>query len=258
MVKFVAKIVSMLVIAVPAVYSQVCDPAVSKFAERDPPRLESLKEIVKIIHGKVVFVIDGDSITVLADDGTPYPVRVYGIDAPDLRQPFGLQSADRLGAELMGKDVTLISHHVDQRGRYYCDVFLQGEDVGLGQVVRGMAWVSDSERCSERFDRRSLYASTETNAKTEKRGLWQDPNPLPPWYFQREDPGRYTAVTGAIPASPSAAQNQVMADGSLSPNPSNTANPKDRKHFLGPRGGCYYINERNVRVYVGDKSLCEK
>lgn len=258
MVKFVTKIICILVLAVPAAYSQVCDPAVSKFADRDPSRLESLKEIVKIIHGKVVFVIDGDSITVLADDGTPYPVRVYGIDAPDLRQPFGLQSADGLGAELMGKDVTLISHHVDQRGRYYCDVYLQGEDVGLGQVVRGMAWVSDSERCNERFDRRSLYASTETNAKTEKRGLWQDPNPLPPWSFQPEEAERSTAVPGAIPASPSAAQNQVLAGEPLSPNLSNAANPKDRKYFLGPRGGCYYINERKVRVYLGDKSLCEK
>lgn len=258
MVKCVLKSILILASAAPLSFSQVCDPAGSTFADRDSPQFESQESVVKIIHGRVVFVIDGDSITVLADDGRPYPVRLFGIDAPDLKQPFGSQSADRLGAKLMGKDVTLISHYVDKKGRYYCDVFLRGEDVALGQILHGMAWFSNSERCNELFDRRTLYFSTESNAKTERLGLWRDPNPLPPWNFRQGEYERYAGGSVIRPIPSSAVQDPISVGKSQSPITSINESQKERKYFLGPRGGCYYINEKKVRVYLGDKSLCEK
>lgn len=258
MVKCILKLIPVLAFAASVSFSQVCDPARSTFADQDAPQYESQEKVVKIIHGKVVFVIDGDSITVLADDGKPYPVRLFGIDAPDLKQPFGQQSAERLGKELMGKDVTLISHYVDRKGRYYADVFLRGEDVALGQIGHGMAWFSNSERCNESFDRRTLYLSTESSAKTERLGLWRDPNPLPPWNYRETEYERYAAGSALRPILSSAKQDQNSIDIVQSSNATMNDPQKDRKYFLGPRGGCYYINEKKVRVYLGDKSLCEK
>jgi hypothetical protein len=31
-----------------------------------------------------------------------------------------------------------------------------------------------------------------------------------------------------------------------------------RKYILGPRGGCYYLNENGAKVYVRNKELCTK
>lgn len=258
MVKCILKLTPVLAFAASVSFSQVCDPERSTLTVRDASLNESQEKVVKIIHGKVVFVIDGDSITVLADDGKPYPVRLFGIDAPDLKQPFGQQSVERLGKELMGKDVTLISHYVDKKGRYFADVFLRGEDVALGQIGHGMAWFSNSERCNESFDRRTLYLSTESSAKTERLGLWRDPNPLPPWNYRETEYEKNTARSALRPILSSAKQDQNSIDVEQLSNATINDPQKDRKYFLGPRGGCYYINEKKVRVYLGDKSLCEK
>jgi hypothetical protein len=41
-------------------------------------------------------------------------------------------------------------------------------------------------------------------------------------------------------------------------NAENTYRPKTpQKYILGPRGGCYYINENGNKTYV-DRDLCKK
>jgi endonuclease YncB( thermonuclease family) len=48
--------------------------------------------------GKVVSVHDGDTLTLRTDDGRTLKVRLQGIDAPELGQPFGKRSRDELAA----------------------------------------------------------------------------------------------------------------------------------------------------------------
>ena len=48
--------------------------------------------------GKVVSVHDGDTVTVRTDDGQTLKVRLQGIDAPELKQPFGSRSRDEAAA----------------------------------------------------------------------------------------------------------------------------------------------------------------
>src|SRR3569832_871245 len=43
------------------------------------------------IHGRVIHIADGDTITVLVDN-TPYKIRLAGIDAPEKAQAFGTVS----------------------------------------------------------------------------------------------------------------------------------------------------------------------
>ncbi len=57
--------------------------------------------------------------------------------------------------------------------------FITKPDANVEQVRRGMAWV---------FDRyvtdRSLYA-VQDEARAARRGLWADPDPVPPWEWRR-------------------------------------------------------------------------
>jgi endonuclease YncB( thermonuclease family) len=44
---------------------------------------------VETLHVRVVGVHDGDTLTALTDDKRELKVRLHGIDAPELGQPFG-------------------------------------------------------------------------------------------------------------------------------------------------------------------------
>jgi endonuclease YncB( thermonuclease family) len=52
--------------------------------------------------GKVVGVADGDSITVLRDK-QPQKIRLYGIDCPEKRQPFGKKAKQFTSDMVFGK-----------------------------------------------------------------------------------------------------------------------------------------------------------
>jgi micrococcal nuclease len=50
-------------------------------------------------QGKVIHVTDGDTIVVLTEDKEQVRIRLFGIDTPESRQPFG-SKATRLVREL--------------------------------------------------------------------------------------------------------------------------------------------------------------
>lgn len=54
------------------------------------------------LSGKVVSIHDGDTITALQDK-RQIKVRLYGIDAPELKQPYGKKSKQFLSNLITGK-----------------------------------------------------------------------------------------------------------------------------------------------------------
>ena len=59
------------------------------------------------LSGQVVKVADGDTVTVLAQNGTRYRVRFLGIDAPEKNQTFGQDSRQNLDRLVYRKQVTV-------------------------------------------------------------------------------------------------------------------------------------------------------
>lgn len=55
------------------------------------------------ITGKVVSVHDGDTLTALDASNVQHKIRLHGIDAPEIGQPFGAKSRDRLAGLAKGK-----------------------------------------------------------------------------------------------------------------------------------------------------------
>ena len=62
---------------------------------------------VQTITARVVGVHDGDTLTAMTDDKRQLKVRLHGVDAPELGQPFGQASKQALSDLVFGKQVTL-------------------------------------------------------------------------------------------------------------------------------------------------------
>jgi endonuclease YncB( thermonuclease family) len=139
------------------------------------------------LNGRVVRIADGDTITVLDATNTQHRIRLQGIDAPESKQDFGTQSKKKLSGLIFGKDVEVVYEKTDQYGRLVGKILLDGRDINLEQVRSGMAWhYKDYEREQSTEDR-ELYARAEDEARSARRGLWVDTNPVEPSEFRRAE-----------------------------------------------------------------------
>ena len=137
------------------------------------------------LTGRVAYVADGDTITVLDSTNEQHKVRLAGIDAPEKAQRFGGGARDNLSAMIAGKIVTVEFVKFDRHQWMVGKVIANGRDICLEQVKAGMAWhYKKYEREQTRADR-SAYAQAEEQARLARKGLWQDPSPVPPWQWRR-------------------------------------------------------------------------
>jgi endonuclease YncB( thermonuclease family) len=139
------------------------------------------------LSGRVVAIADGDTITILDSANTQHRVRLAGIDAPETHQAFGEQSRLNLSEMIYGKDVSVTYQKTDQYGRIVGKIFLDGKDINLEQVKAGMAWHYKFYEDEQTPEDRDAYAKAEAEARAARRGLWQDPNPIEPYQFRKEE-----------------------------------------------------------------------
>ena len=119
------------------------------------------------IAGRVVGVIDGDTLDVLVDK-RPVRVRLAQIDAPEKRQAFGTRARQALSSLTFRQDVTVTG-----------TVYVGAVNVNNELVRQGMAWAY------RRYVTDPAVIQIEAEARRERRGLWADPSPVPPWEFRR-------------------------------------------------------------------------
>ena len=135
------------------------------------------------ITGKVVGVSDGDTITVLDASNRQHKIRLEGIDAPKSKQYFGSRAKQSLSDLVFGKTVTVTSRKKDKYGRVLGTVTLDGKDINLEQVQRGMAW--SYHYSAIRPEEPTPEELAEEQARKEKRGMWADGERMPPWDYRR-------------------------------------------------------------------------
>ncbi len=139
------------------------------------------------VSGMVKAVFDGDTV-LLVGNGGRMKVRLYGIDAPETAkkgkpgQPVAAQSKRVLMYKTMGRVVMVDIQEKDQYGRAVGVVRLAGRDINAEMVAEGMAW---AYRRYLSGPYASEYIGLEERARKQRRGLWRDGNPLPPWEFRR-------------------------------------------------------------------------
>ena len=128
---------------------------------------------------RVVGVSDGDTIKVLTDDKREIKIRLANIDTPERHQPYGKRAKQTLSDLIFRKRVEIRTQKIDRYGRTVALVLLDGVDVSAIMVTKGMAWVY------RKYNKDSSLIDIEREARSSKRGLWADPNPIPPWEWRK-------------------------------------------------------------------------
>ncbi len=100
-------------------------------------------------------------------------------------KPFANASRKHLASLVAGKTVTVKWAKRDRYGRIVGFVIVDGQDVNLVQVKAGMAWFYRYYQRELSPEDRRRYAKAENQARTDRMGLWQDKNPMPPWEWRR-------------------------------------------------------------------------
>ncbi len=138
-----------------------------------------------VLDGRIVAVLDGDTLTLLDKTKTEHRIRLAQIDAPEIGhgknkpgQPFGQRAKQTLSDLAYGRDVRADCAKPDRYGRKVCTIWVGNRDINLELVRRGMAWVY------RKYASDPAYYRAEDDAKRTERGLWSDPAAVPPWEWR--------------------------------------------------------------------------
>jgi endonuclease YncB( thermonuclease family) len=178
------------------------------------------------ISGKVVGVVDGDTIKILDSRKTLRRIRFAGIDAPEKDQPFGNRAKQHLSDLIFGMQVEVITNKIDKFGRPVGKVLLNGEDVNLEQIRAGFAWHYKKYQKEQPESDRALYSVAEINARGSKTGLWAGTSPIPPWEWRHGEKNE---------TRPGVTQSGCPCDGIA--------------WCTGPRGGKYCFKANGKKQY---------
>lgn len=144
-------------------------------------------DLIPTIRGTVVSVVDGDTLMVLDSHKVMHKIGLLGLDAPEKMQPFGRKSKFSLSDLTLLKQVDVITKHQLPDGRTLGLVWVQGHDVNLSQLKRGMAWLASGEPNQPLAHNREAYALAQVQAKASRRGLWGLSQAVPPWQFRQDN-----------------------------------------------------------------------
>lgn len=131
--------------------------------------------------GRVSYCFDGDSFKMQTAQGEQ-EVRLWGVDAPEHKQPFGEEARAFAKRHWEGQEVEAIGDHgTDRYGRRVLEMRLKGGPVIQRLLLdNGLAW-HYRQYAGERLD----FAEAELAARKAGKGLWARKNPTPPWEWRK-------------------------------------------------------------------------
>lgn len=130
----------------------------------------------------VSYVYDGDTVQ-LKNAEEKFKLRLTDIDAPERNQPYGLKARRALmklcqGAHIEVKvEITGTDKYARQLGKLNCN----GTDASYHLVKNGLGWHQG------KFSRDPVLKQAAEQARSQQLGLWQDPDPMPPWLWRKRN-----------------------------------------------------------------------
>lgn len=134
--------------------------------------------------GTVHDVLDGDTLHLLRETGQIVRIELYGVDAPELGQPYGTAAAQALRRMVYDKRVRAVAEGNDADGRPLFVLRADGDPLNAQLVRMGWAWWDRRRAPSEDRLRR-----LERRARAAERGLWAQSDPVPPWRWRVQKGG---------------------------------------------------------------------
>ena len=133
------------------------------------------------LAGRIVGVHDGDTLRV-NHEGKSLRVRLYGVDCPELKQPGGIEARALARRLAFGRVLLIESKGRDRYGRTIGRVFLlSGNTLSRELVKAGRCWWYKRYAPDDQY-----LKELEAEAKADKRGLWANPDPVPPWEWRKQ------------------------------------------------------------------------
>ena len=133
--------------------------------------------------GKVSKIIDGDTIWIKSDNQN-IKIRLSYIDAPELKQKYGIQSRDYLANLILNKNVEIHSYRRDRYKRVIGEVYIHNDNesvfINAKLLKSGHAWVY------KRYRNNPYLINLEDYARTNKNGVWGTDNPIKPWEYRKK------------------------------------------------------------------------
>jgi micrococcal nuclease len=132
-------------------------------------------------YGRVVSIIDGDTFIVLLNNNQQEKIRLHGIDCPEKNQDFGQAAKKKLSELIFSQKVLVKRTDKDRYGRTIAVVYDDKNNCVNEEMIRtGYAWHY------LKYDNNKAWAQLETEARLAKRGLWFQPNAIPPWKWRNK------------------------------------------------------------------------
>jgi len=135
------------------------------------------------LFGKVIEVNSGDVLTI-SNLKRPVRVKLLGVDAPEMNQAFGDVAKKHLADLILDKSVLVEYSGIASDSSLTGRVLLNGADIGAQMIRDGAAWFDTNTNRLSGTDR-DLYQQSEQAARNERRGLWQQENPVARRSLQR-------------------------------------------------------------------------
>ena len=126
------------------------------------------------LHGEVLRVVDGDTVSFRAQNGKKLRVRLADIDAPELDQPWGPAATTALEIWAEGKSGSIEIVDTDRYGRKVAYLYVDNENLNEKLIAEGLAWVYMD------YLRDRSFISVQRNAKSRQEGLWSSADPIQP------------------------------------------------------------------------------
>ena len=138
---------------------------------------------------RVIKVADGDTVTAVTEDNKTLKIRLFGIDAPEKDQAYGQKSKKTLSGMINRKEVDVEIVAGDKYGRSVGIIYLGNKTINEEMVKKGHAWVY-RRYCAKSECRK--WIDLEEGARKDRKGLWNDSEPVPPWEFRhaKKDPDK--------------------------------------------------------------------
>jgi endonuclease YncB( thermonuclease family) len=131
------------------------------------------------INGKVIAVIDGNTLEVAAKDQV-HKILLAEIDCPELGQQYGDAARELLEKLVLEKEVTITIKGKDRLGNQVGVVMVKGKkDPRVDLLQHGLAWTAEKNPNAE-------LESLKIAAKEKSKGLWRQEDPVPPWTYRRQ------------------------------------------------------------------------
>ena len=154
-------------VVIAAIVSLACTERVDagRTAAATAPPAQSRDLIGSTFDAKVVRVADGDTLEAIpAGQSRVIRIRLQGVDAPELGEPFSREAQAFVRTLLFDQRVRIVGHELDRYDRLVARVSASGKDASTELVRAGLACHS--------YARDAALASEESRARSAGVGFW--------------------------------------------------------------------------------------